>query len=123
MANVESAYNQKTGAGALTTAVGTTLRQKRAHLEGLLSRLPNSACTSPFNAYVNDPPLATWTSTFRIIPKSPNDRAGQLAGRTHRPKRMSAMTADIENHTMKAANTQQPRRDVPEENVAQATAA
>jgi hypothetical protein len=36
---------------------------------------------------------------------------------------MSAMTADIENHTMKAANTQQPRRDVPEENVAQATAA
>jgi hypothetical protein len=37
MANVESAYDQKTGAGALTTAVGKTLRQKRAHLEGLLS--------------------------------------------------------------------------------------
>jgi hypothetical protein len=35
MANVESAYDQKTG--AVPTAAGTTLRQKRAHLEGLLS--------------------------------------------------------------------------------------
>jgi hypothetical protein len=34
---------------------------------------------------------------------------------------MGAMTAHIENHTMKAANTPQPRRrDVAEENVAQA---
>jgi hypothetical protein len=33
---------------------------------------------------------------------------------------MNAMTAHIENHTMKAANTPRPRRDVAEENVAQA---
>jgi hypothetical protein len=33
---------------------------------------------------------------------------------------MSAMTAHNENHTTKAANTPRPRRDVAEENVAQA---
>jgi hypothetical protein len=120
MANVESAYDQKTGAGALTTAVRKTLRQKRRIWKVYCRRLPKSACTSLFNAYVNDSPLATWTSTFRIIPKSPDDRAGQLAGCTHRPKRMSAMTAHIENQTMQTANPERPRRDVAEENVAQA---
>jgi hypothetical protein len=32
---------------------------------------------------------------------------------------MGAMTAHIENHTMKAANAPRPRRDIAEENVAQ----
>src|SRR5438105_4553456 len=36
------------------------------------------------------------------------------------PRRMIALTAHIENHTMKAANTPRPRREVADENVAQA---